>query len=163
MTRVPGLTYQLHGAKWRLTFSPAALEVLKSNVQRVAFSKESVGQLYSRDLTVANIEICHATKLRPLLAGFARVQFEPRSAMAERQVMLARGLHCVGLWHTHPEAVPVPSLEDRKLAKDHALAAKPNLAGLVFAIVGHAQLPRGLQVWVHDGDALMGMQRCGIS
>lgn len=154
MTRLLGITYQLQGAKWRLTFSPAAIEVLKSNVQRGSFSKESVGQLYSKDLTATNIEICHVTKLRPLLAGFTRVKFEPRVAMAERHAMLARGLHCVGLWHTHPEPVPTPSLEDRILAKDHAVAAKPNLAGLVFAIVGHAQFPRGLKVWIHDGEAL---------
>lgn len=42
----------------------------------------------------------------------------------------------MGLWHSHPEPAPTPSPERVELAQDHALAAKPNLTGLVFAIVG---------------------------
>ena len=65
--------------------------------------------------------------------------------------MFAQGLHCIGLWHTHPEARPQPSSEDLVLAKDYALAVRPILTGLVFVIVGTLPFPRGLAVWVHDG------------
>lgn len=74
--------------------------------------------------------------------------------MAEREVLFWRGLHCIGLWHTHPEASPTPSPEDRMLALDHALAAAPQLRGLVFAIVGTVPMPAALRVWVHDGQGL---------
>lgn len=153
------ITYQIPGARWRMKFAPSALETLKRNVQHGASSKEAVGQLYSRDLTIPEIEICVATRLTPLSATFAKVKFDPHVALRERRSFLSDGLHCVGLWHTHPEPIPIPSSDDRSLAKEHAQAAKPNLSGLVFAIVGTAQFPRGLQVWVHDGEALLGTRQ----
>lgn len=69
--------------------------------------------------------------------------------------MFEKGFHCIGLWHTHPEPEPQPSSEDRALAREHALAAKPQLSGLVFAIVGTLPMPSGLRVWVDDGGELL--------
>lgn len=40
------------------------------------------------------------------------------------------------------------------LARDHSLAAKPQLSGLVFAILGTHLLPSGLRVWIEDGQLL---------
>lgn len=149
------LWYQIPGAKWRMHFNPETLAVLTKSVQNGASSKERVGQLFTRDLTGDIVEIVHATRLTPKWTSFSRVKFDPKVAMAERSRLLARGLHCIGLWHTHPESKPVPSCEDRALAKDHALAARPQLSGLVFVIVGNARFPTGLQVWVHDGEQLL--------
>ena len=151
----PGLWYQIPGAKWRMHFTPDALAVLTKWVQRGAGSTERAGQLFTRDLTGNVVEIVHATKLTPKWASFARVKFDPKAAMTERIKLMTRGLHCVGLWHTHPEPKPVPSSEDRALAKEHAQAAIPQLSGLVFAIVGTASFPTGLQVWVHNGEQLL--------
>jgi proteasome lid subunit RPN8/RPN11 len=137
-----------------MRFSPEVLAVLVKSVQRGAASKERVGQLYARDLTIDTVEIVKATQLTPRWASFAKVKFDPKVAMAERIEMFDEGLHCVGLWHTHPEPKPTPSPEDRQLAKDYALAAKPQLAGIVFAIVGTSPFPLGLRVWVHDGRQL---------
>lgn len=154
----PGIWYQIPGAKWRMYFAPETLALLTKCVQRGTRSKEQVGQLFTRDLTGDAVEIVHATKLSPKWASFARVKFDPKTAMTERTRLLADGLHCIGLWHTHPEPRPVPSGEDKALAKEHALAAIPQLSGLVFVIVGTAGLPTGLQVWVHDGNELLSAQ-----
>ena len=75
--------------------------------------------------------------------------------MAEREAMFVEGMHCVGFWHTHPEQAPHPSSEDRSLAREHALAAQPDLTGLVFVIMGTLPTPMGLRVWVDDGRELM--------
>lgn len=148
------LTYQLPGARWRVQFSTSALHTLRSHIQRKSWSRESVGQLYSRDLIADCIVVEEATVLTPTWAAWARVQFDPIRAAAEREKKFMDGLHCVGLWHTHPEALPNPSFEDRTLAREHALAAAGQLAGLVFVIVGTLPMPAGLRVWVDDGAKL---------
>jgi proteasome lid subunit RPN8/RPN11 len=145
------LNYRLPGASWSLQFSEAALYTLLEHVQRSRSSKESVGQLFARDLSVNPIVVEVATVLTPTRAAWARVTFDTNRAMVERDALFRRGLHCVGLWHTHPETSPTPSTDDRILAREHALAARPQLAGLVFAIVGTSPPPVGVRVWVDDG------------
>lgn len=147
-------TYQLRGALWCLQFSVAALQTMSAHIQRGPRSRESVGQLYSRDLTSDRIVIEEATVLTPAWAAWARVKFNPHHAAAERAKQFESGLHCVGLWHTHPEALPTPSSDDKLLAREHALSAKGQLTGLVFAILGTQPIPAGLRVWVDDGEAL---------
>lgn len=148
------LTYQLPDAVWRLQFSATALRTLRGHVQRKPESRESVGQLYSRDLTSDCIVVEEATVLTPTWAAWARVQFDPRRAAAERSKKFESGLHCIGFWHTHPEALPNPSPDDKVLVREHALSAKGQLTGLVFAILGTRPMPAGLCVWVDDGAAL---------
>lgn len=65
--------------------------------------------------------------------------------------MFQQGLHAIGIWHSHPEAYPKPSRTDLELAADYANAAKSQVAGVVFIIVGKAQSHGGLLVGVHDG------------
>lgn len=148
------LVYQLPGARWRLQFGENVLRTLRSHVQRNSSSRESVGQLYSRDLTSDCIVVEQATVLTPTWAAWARVQFDPKRAATEREEKFKNGLHCLGLWHTHPEPLPNPSPEDKALARDHALSAKGQLTGLVFAIVGTRSMPAGLRVWIDDGEVL---------
>lgn len=146
--------YQLSDARWSLRFSTAALTVIGKHIQRRRFSRESVGQLYTRNLVTNEVVIDEATVLRPVRAAWATVSFDVEQAVGDRDDMFQRGLHCVGLWHTHPESRPSPSPRDRALARDHALAARPQLAGLVFVILGTQPLPSGLRVWIDDGTTL---------
>ncbi|EOH6072928.1 Mov34/MPN/PAD-1 family protein [Burkholderia cenocepacia] len=146
-----GLRFRLPGATWTLQLGAMALDVLLSHTQQSSSSKESVGQLFARDLTVDPVQIELATVLRPKRASWARVTFDTTQAAAEREHLFEKGLHCVGIWHTHPEPSPVPSLDDRSLARNHALAAKPQLSGIVFAIVGTAPVPASVRIWVDDG------------
>lgn len=146
--------FRVSGAAWTLEFSADALAVLEKHVQRRWPSRESVGQLYTRDLTKSCIQIERATLLKPSWATYASVRFDPKKMAAERAALFKEGLHCVGLWHSHPEVVPHPSQEDMELAEDHARACQEVLLGLVFVIVGNAAFPSGLGVWVHDGERL---------
>lgn len=74
--------------------------------------------------------------------------------MAERKKMFSKGLHCIGLWHSHPEPVPFTSQEDLELAADYAIAARKQLSGIIFTIIGTAPFPSGPATWVHDGASL---------
>lgn len=149
-----GNTYRVPGASWTLRFTDEALVVMTPHTQRRWWSKESIGQLYTRDLTTDNVVVHHATLLKPVIALWGRARFDTAQVATERNALFADGLFCVGFWHTHPEPRPSPSSEDRHLARDHALAAQGQLAGLVFAILGNDPLPTGLRVWIDDGQVL---------
>lgn len=145
------LTYRIPEAAWSIAFLGSALAEFSNYVQRGQWSKESVGQLYTRDLTSDEIAVEAVTKLAPRWANFSGVRFDPAKAAAERLEMFTNGFHFVGFWHSHPEKVPQPSAEDFRMAADHAAAAKPVLSGLIFVVVGTQPPPVGLGVWVHDG------------
>lgn len=151
--------FQLPGATWSMHFTKDAIEFLGSYAQLGSCAPESVGQLYSRDLTSPVIVIERATKLRSKSASRVKVKFDPKEAYAERKVLFESGLHCVGLWHTHPEPTPSPSGDDKRLARDYALNAKSYVTGIVFAILGNSPLPGGLRIWVDDGSQLVAANR----
>lgn len=142
--------YRLPKAAWTLLFSDTAIQTISRHGQHHRWSRESVGQLFSRDLTTESIVVDTATVLKPRWSTWSRVSFDTRRAMDEREAMFEQGLHCIGLWHTHSERLPEPSPEDRALAKEHARAVQPQLTGLVFAILGTSPLPAGLRVWIAD-------------
>lgn len=148
--------FQLPGATWSMHFTNEVIRFLGSHAQLDSCAPESVGQLYSRDLTASEIVIERATKLRAKSASRVKIKFDPKEAYAERKVLFESGLHCVGLWHTHPEPIPSPSGDDRHLARDYALSAKGYVTGIVFAIVGNRSLPDGLRIWIDDGHELIG-------
>lgn len=144
------LTYRLAGASWSLVLEASVVSFLMGQAQRGFRSRERIGQLYSRDLTGPRVVVDAATQLDPRQSSYARVTFDAQRMAAERMTQFERGLHFVGLWHTHPEPDPVPSELDRRLAEDHAGAASDKLAGIVFMIVGNLRSARSLRVWVQE-------------
>lgn len=146
--------FQLPGATWSMHFTNEVIEFIGSHAQLDSSALESVGQLYSRDLTAPLIVIELATKLKAKSASRVKVKFDPKEAYSEREVLFNSGLHCVGLWHTHPEPTPSPSGDDKHLARDYALRANSHVNGVVFAIVGNRPLPDGLRIWIDDGSEL---------
>lgn len=149
--------FRLPEANWQLELSPSVVAELRKHIQRTRLSRESVGQLFSKDLTSNCVVVELATLIKPVWSAWSRVRFDVAEAMSERERLFTQGWHCVGLWHTHPEPLPSPSSEDRDLAREHAVAAKKYLDGLVFAIIGNGKLPDSLRVWVDDGRSLMPM------
>lgn len=116
---------------------------------------ESVGQLFSRDLTGAVVQVDMVTELRSRWASQIGVRLDMSAVQKERSARFQEGLHCIGFWHSHTEGVPGYSGEDLELARDHARAGAPVYAAIVFVIVGTEPFPRGLGVWVHDGETMM--------
>lgn len=149
------LLYRFPGAVWNLEVTVGVVAFLKSQAQLGLFARESVGQLYARDLTGPRVAIDAVTKLRPRWAFYSRLSFSPREAARERMKQFNQGFHCIGLWHSHPQAIPIPSHEDVALAADFARAAHVQLNGILFIIVGNVCFPEGLGVWLHDGLNLM--------
>jgi len=144
-------TCRVAGATWSLTFTREVLQFVAAHAQRTRASKESVGQLYCRDLMTSHITVGHATVLPRTRASYSGVQFNPVAAADERATLFKAGWHCIGLWHSHPESHALPSSTDALLATDYARAAATHLNGLVFALLGTRPLPDGFTVLLHDG------------
>jgi proteasome lid subunit RPN8/RPN11 len=149
----------LPGASWILQFSEQAASFMNSHRQKRWHQPEAVGQLFSPDLTCPTIRISEATVLTRVKASRASVTFDPDEAAEQRTLKLRDGLHCVGIWHTHPEITPKPSGTDERLAADHASAARSVLNGLCFVIVGTGISPESWYVGIHDGKVFHAARR----
>lgn len=149
-----GLVYRIPNAAWSLALPADAVVRLTSFAQQRWWSKESVGQIYSADLSGSVVQVDAVTKLRSNWSSRAGVRLDIPAATDERAKFFEQGLHCLGFWHSHPQEVPEPSQADIAMAADHARAGKEIFAGIVFVIVGTAPPPDGLGVWVHDGTIL---------
>lgn len=154
---VKSATFRLPGAAWQLYFAPEALAALQQHAQVGRLSRESVGQLYSKDLSAKTVMVSKVTCLKATYARWARVRFDVNQAMRERETLFDEGWHCLGFWHTHPEPSPLPSLEDIATSREHARAALSVTNGMIFAIVGTQPLPLGLRVWCDNGIDLAAM------
>ncbi|MFM0551905.1 Mov34/MPN/PAD-1 family protein [Paraburkholderia sediminicola] len=149
------MRFAIPGAEWELRLNDDVLETFRSRAQVRRQSAETVGQLYAPLLSAREVEIQTATVLQPKSANRTRVVIEKSLAERERTAMFEKGMHCAGVWHTHPEPYPSPSSDDRQLAEDYAqAAATAGLAGVVFVIVGTETFPAGIFVGIHDGQVM---------
>ena len=149
------MRFAIPRAEWEMTLNATVLETFRSRVQGRRQSVETVGQLYVPSLSTHVVDIQTATILLPKSATRARVVIDKAQTERERAEMFENGLHCAGVWHTHPETHPSPSADDHQLAEDYALAAaSAGLAGVIFVIVGTDIFPAGLFVGVHDGEMM---------
>ncbi len=65
--------------------------------------------------------------------------------------MYAKDYHYAGDWHTHPEAVPIPSSVDIKSSKECFKQSKHDRNGILMVIVGTSPPPEGLSIWLIEG------------
>ncbi|WP_367651140.1 Mov34/MPN/PAD-1 family protein [Komagataeibacter oboediens] len=63
-----------------------------------------------------------------------------------------RGLHYVGDWHTHPQAVPEASGTDIASMSSMVAASHHELSGFLMIIIGTLPLPQGLWISLHRPD-----------
>ena len=152
---MPELRYRLPGAEWALELDFKAINYIKSFRQSSYFSKEAGGQLYSPSISTKIVEIRKATG--PYI-GDRRSRFSycmgGPVADSDRELNFEAGLHFCGLWHTHPEPTPTPSLTDISTAYSNLVMAKEWNA-LFVLILGTAELPNGLFVGAIDRTATM--------
>jgi len=132
---------------------------MNSHRQKRWHQRETVGQLFSPDLTTPTIHVSEASVLTRVKASRTSVTFDPDEAAEQRGLKLGDGLYCIGIWHTHPETTPTPSGTDERLAADHAGAARSVLNGLCFVIVGTGISPGSWYVGIHDGKVFHAARR----
>lgn len=138
----------------RLIFAPGAIEQLQSFAQKRWWSTEAGGVLLGRhlldshDVVVDEVTTPQDSDRRSRFSFFRSKRHE--ALARERWQEQSSTMAYLGLWHTHPQADPTPSGEDRA---DWAQAvARDAFEGdrLYFPIVG----TRHIRVWT--------LSRCGV-
>jgi len=134
-----------------IMLTEVAIEHLICHRQTRWWQREAGGLLFARFDNQAII-IEEATGPRPTDRRTPFSYWPDRKAeQAEIDERFERGLHYVGDWHSHPQKVPKPSLRDERTMVSRVKYSRHQLNGILFAIIGHGPLPRGLALLLHDG------------
>ncbi len=153
------LTYTLPNSLGTVIFTSSALEAISSYKQDKSFKKEAGGQLFAQ-FEGACIRIVDATppKKKDLRSRFGFRPHRPTEKLEIHKKYTDAGLHFVGDWHTHPQAVPIPSGTDIESVCKMMNDSKHDLPGLLLVILGTEDLPNGLYVGFHTGTDLHQLQ-----
>lgn len=132
-----------------IAFSENALHHMYQHAQTNWFSKESGGQLFSSSPEGDFIDVNKATGPH-FEDKRTRTRFNPctKKANRDRIRLFQQGLHPIGLWHTHPEAIPMPSGYDRSTTFEYLEAFEGDMDGFLLVILGNTGNPLNITVWV---------------
>ena len=129
-------------------FTAAALGHMYGHTQRRIWHKEAGGEIYAFDPDAHGLIVTTATG--PNRSDHrTRYSFNPdiEAAQRNRERQFAIGMHAVGLWHTHPEAHPGPSGQDRQTTEEYLSAFQGDRDRYLMVIVGNCGNPPNVKVW----------------
>lgn len=129
-------------------FTESSLEHMYDHMQHWPWQKEAGGEIFSAEPDAAGLIITAATGPNPKDRR-SRHSWNPDTAAADRdrQIEYALDRHAVGLWHTHPEASPSPSLQDRETTGEYLNAFLGQRSRYLMVIVGNRGMPPSMTVW----------------
>lgn len=132
----------------RLIFCNKVVERFRKYRQLNWWGREAGGQLFAR-FALPDIVVEEATGPRRT-DWRTRTTYRPNRRSEQREIISrhGRGLHFIGDWHTHPEPIPSPSLEDGLSMGEIVARSRHALHGFVMVIVGQDDPPGGLFVSV---------------
>lgn len=133
----------------QIVLSTKVLEHMYKHAQTRWNSAEAGGQIFSPDPQVNEVFVSEATG--PHLADKrSRHKFvpDPKAATKDRFALFEKGLHAVGLWHTHPESNPSPSEPDHLATLQYLASFKGEMDGFLLLILGNSGSPPNLSVWL---------------
>jgi len=147
------LSYENSGASEFVVFRDEVLDVFARHRQ-VAAQDEAGGQLFAafnRD----TISVESATE-PSRWDHRGRCFFIPNRIRERFDIrrMYKRNLHYIGDWHTHAEAVPIPSSKDQQSIAECFERSEKEVGSFLLVIVGTDPFPGGLYVGLHDGTNL---------
>lgn len=132
-----------------IKFSTAVLTHMYSYAQNFFWKTEAGGQLFSKtpecDIVLIDLATGPYSSDRRSRCGF-----RPNLNIAnrDREENFKRDYHAVGLWHTHPERNPSPSVIDRKTACEYLRAFDGEMDGFLLVILGNFGDPLNICVWL---------------
>lgn len=145
------LLFRLPGSLGVLEITAEALAHFDANKQRRCTSREAGGQLFAVFDDKHFMRIMEATGPRRTdrrsLFGYEPDRVAEKAEIAD---YFARGLHFVGDWHTHRQAVPRPSATDERSMRDLVRNSYHDLPGFIMVIVGQKEFPEGIYVSFHS-------------
>lgn len=142
------IVFPIAASGQHLIFSSVVLEHFAKYRQLRSWQREAGGQLFAR-LSLPDIIVEEATgPRRSDWRSWTAYRPNRRAEQREIEARHTKNLHFIGDWHTHPEAFPVPSPQDKESMRDLVSRSKHALNGFVLTIVGREALPAGLAVWI---------------
>ena len=142
-------TFELPNNRGALHFTPEVLEYMYVHAQTHWRHPEAGGQLFST--APENREVIIDIATGPHQADRRkRHSFHPDNTTADqdREQLFSEGYCAVGLWHTHPEATPNPSREDRNTAFDYLAGFNGELEAFVLVTLGNTGSPLNMSVYL---------------
>jgi len=129
-------------------FTEDALNHMYAHVQRRCWHKEAGGEIYTVALDNCALIITTATGPNPGDRR-GRHSFNPdiTATTRHREVQFAHDQHAVGLWHTHPEAQPSPSGQDKKTTEEYLEAFRDDRDRYLMVILGNRGEFPNMAVW----------------
>jgi len=142
------------GLKRYFLLPQLVLETLYAHAQRGPRQTEAGGELFSPDPGSAGIVVTAATG-PSRKDKRSRWAFDPdiEEAGRNREQAFQKGLHAVGLWHTHPEPQPHPSLLDRKTTLQYLRGFGGDRQRYLLVTIGNSgDIPK-IVVFAAEGDS----------
>ena len=140
------MIYPMKGSEQRIVFMQAVLDHFAKHRQDKPKKTEAGGLLFAK-VNFPEIHVQKATGPRARDIR-KRTLFQPYGPSEQREInkFHKRDLHFVGVWHTHPEAVPSPSQLDISSIRGTFSRSIHSLAGFILVIVGTDPIPDGVSV-----------------
>lgn len=129
----------------KLKLSSKVIQLMSSNVQRLAFQPESGGILLGRFISDTNDIVVDEITVPMRLDWSSRTGFR-RSANPHQRILnelwLSSAGTCnyLGEWHTHPQPIPIPSNRDLISWEKQIKQLSPDYKSLFFVIAGTKQI-----------------------
>lgn len=154
------IEYPIGESEQVVVLQASVLLKFQKSRQRRWWQPESGGQLFAR-ISGTRIVVEEATGPRRTDKR-SRTSYIPDRKAEQREIdaRSSKGLHYVGDWHTHPEAIPRPSSTDIVSIAELVQKSTHMLNGFLLVIVGQADPPDGLHALVHDGTRGFVLQTC---
>lgn len=144
------LTYRMEPGGPAIILSEDVVAMLLKHRQVKLRDNEAGGQLFAR-FEGCNTIIVEATGPKQSDKS-KRYWFEPNRSLQRQEIKAKHndGKHFVGDWHTHPQSVPSPSLDDLESIADCFRKSRHELIAFLLIIVGTAEPPEGILVCLVD-------------
>ena len=142
------MIYPMAGSGQRIVFAQAAIDHFVKHRQDKPKKTEAGGLLFAKaDFPDIHVQKVTGPRTRDIRK---RTLFRPHGPSEQKEIdkFHKRGLHFVGVWHTHPEAVPSPSRLDISSIRGTFSRSVHSLDGFILLIVGTDPIPVGLSVSV---------------
>jgi len=137
-----------------IIFSEEVLNKMAKYKQLNPSDKEAGGQLFA-NFKGPDTYIVEATPPK-FLDKRGRTFFRANKFLQKLEIkaQYKLGNHYVGDWHTHPELHPTKSTVDLDSIQDCFIRSRHGLKSLVLAILGTADVPDGIVVYLANGNVL---------
>ena len=141
-------TFWYPSHKRYVLFTPEALAHIYGFQQKWPWSREAGGELFAPDPEADGLVIVSASG--PSRKDTRKRYYfnqDPITATRERERQHKQGLYAVGLWHTHPQQIPIPSWQDKRTAKRYFDDFEGARSSYLLVVMGKNGPEPSLSVW----------------